>query len=44
MTGPGAMPHRSAIHAASALWQTRSCSGVIAAVSRAGVKISETAR
>ncbi len=40
----GVTPHRSAIHAASALWQIRSCSGVIAGVSRATVKISETAR
>ena len=40
----GVTPQRSAIHAASALWQMRSCSDVIGAGYATGVKISETAR
>jgi len=40
----GVTPQRRPTQAAIMLWQTRSCSGVIAAVSRARVKISETAR
>jgi len=35
----GVTPQRSAIHAASAEWQMRSCSGVMGAVSPTGVKI-----
>ncbi len=34
----GVTPQRSAIHAASAEWQTRSCSGVISADYTASVK------